>query len=140
MRDFAQYGDMVEEVAAELRQRIEVLADAGVEFDQIVLDPGLGISKTAAHNWKILRHLDVLRAPGRPLLIGASRKFFLEQLSAPADGGLRPVRERDVPSAVLTALGTVNGVWGVRVHNVSLTRDALQVAAAWKGHRVAGVR
>jgi dihydropteroate synthase len=74
MQERARYGDVVAEVTAELRQRVDALVAAGVAIGQIVLDPGLGFAKLAEHNWRLLAHLDVLQQLGPPLLIGASRK------------------------------------------------------------------
>ncbi|MCX9192283.1 dihydropteroate synthase [Carbonactinospora thermoautotrophica] len=135
MQRRAHYDDVVADVAAELRQRLDAVIDAGVSPEQIVLDPGLGFAKTAEHNWRLLAHLDVLQQLGRPLLIGASRKSFLGELLAGPDGQPRPVRERDVATAAVSALAAAEGAWGVRVHDVRSTLDAVRVAAALRAAR-----
>jgi dihydropteroate synthase len=127
MQKQAHYDDVVAEVTAELGGRLAVLADAGVHPDRVVLDPGLGFAKTAEHNWEILRRLDELRALGRPLLVGASRKSFLGALLA-HDGTPPPPRERDRATAAVSALAAASGVWCVRVHDVASTADAVRVA------------
>ncbi len=96
----------------------------------MILDPGLGFAKTAAHNWELLRRLDELHSLGQPLLIGASRKAFLGALLA-ADAGPRPVHEREDATAAISTLAAAAGAWGVRVHEPRPSRDAVAVAAAW---------
>jgi dihydropteroate synthase len=130
MASRAVYGDVVADVSRELQQRVDSLAAAGVDPLRIVLDPGLGFAKDAEHNWALLAHLDALSGLGRPLLVGASRKGFLGRLLAGRDGEPRPVDGRDVATAALSALLTAEHVWGVRVHAVQPTVDAVRVAAA----------
>ncbi len=132
MEDLATYDDVVAEVCAELGARLECLVDAGVDPQRVVLDPGLGFAKRSPHNWELLRHLDVLAALGRPLLVGASRKRFLGDLLAQGDGAPRPFDERDAAGDAVTALAAYAGAWGVRVHEVRASRDAVLVAQAWK--------
>lgn len=126
----AVYGDVVADVVAELRGRLDALATEGVDPDQVVLDPGLGFAKTAEHNWALLAHLDALSALGRPVLVGASRKGFLGHLLADQAGEPRPLADRDHATAAVTALAATAGAWAVRVHDVPASRDAVRVAAA----------
>ena len=132
MAELASYEDVIGEVRSELVARADAAVLAGVDPDRIVLDPGLGFAKTAAHNWALLRRLDVLVALGFPVLVGASRKRFLGQLLAEADGTVRPLPGRDTATAAVSALAAHAGVWGVRVHDVDSTMDAVAVAAAWQ--------
>ncbi|KQM81591.1 dihydropteroate synthase [Agromyces sp. Leaf222] len=122
------YDDIAVEVRDELAQRVEALHAAGVADDRIILDPGLGFSKTGAQNWEVLGRLDVLAGLGLPVLIGASRKRFIGSL-LPDDAAMA---ERDLPTAVVSALSAQAGAWGVRVHDVRATRRALDVVAAWQ--------
>ena len=122
------YDDIAVEVRDELAQRVDALHAAGVAADRIILDPGLGFSKTGAQNWEVLGRLDVLAALGLPVLIGASRKRFIGSL-LPDDATMA---ERDLPTAVVSALSAQAGAWGVRVHDVRATRRALDVVAAWQ--------
>ena len=92
-----------------------------------MLDPGLGFAKTASHNWALLRHLDALDELGLPLLVGASRKSFLGTLLAGPDGTPRAVDDREHAGVALSMLLAQHGVWGIRVHDVRATADALAV-------------
>lgn len=125
------YDDVVADVSSELLRQVERAVAAGVSTDALVLDPGLGFAKTAAHNWQLLRALPRLVGLGFPLLIGASRKRFLGSLLADAAGEARLPRERDVATATISALAARDGVWGVRVHDVRATVDALATVARW---------
>jgi len=129
MASRARYGDVVAEVAAELRERMAAALAAGVAADQIVLDPGLGFAKNAEHNWALLAHLPVLAELGRPLLVGASRKAFLGRLLASPEAA-RPPADRDAATCAVTALAAYQGVWAVRVHDVGASVDAVRVVAA----------
>ncbi|MFP5071792.1 dihydropteroate synthase [Pseudonocardia nantongensis] len=130
MQQLAGYEDVIGEVRQELVARVDAAVLAGVDPDRIVLDPGLGFAKTAAHNWALLRRLDVLVALGFPVLVGASRKRFLGDLLAAAGGELRPPAGRDGATAAISALSAAAGAWGVRVHDVGATMDAVAVSAA----------
>jgi dihydropteroate synthase len=132
MDELASYEDVVGEVRAELVQRVDAAVLAGVDPAMLVLDPGLGFAKNATHNWALLRRLDVLVALGFPVLVGASRKRVLGQLLAAEDGTLRPPASRDIATAAVSALAASAGVWGVRVHDVGSTLDAVAVSAAWE--------
>ena len=122
------YGDVVAEVRAELKQRVAALIVAGVQPEQIVLDPGLGFAKSARHNWQLLGRLDELLSLGHGVLIGASRKRFLGKL-LPDDASME---DRDAPTAVISALAARSGAWAVRVHDIPSTRLALGVWDRWQ--------
>jgi dihydropteroate synthase len=124
-------GGVVAAVRAELAQRVDAARAAGVE--KLVLDPGLGFAKTADQNWELLRGLDALDELGLPVLVGASRKAFLGRLLASPSGELRPVGEREAAHAALVTLLAARGLWGVRVHDVRATRDALAVVGRMVG-------
>ncbi len=130
----AVYDDPVQEVTAELLERMRVAERAGVDPAAVVLDPGIGFAKSGEHNWHLLARLDDLVRLGRPILIGASRKGFLGALLADREGVPRPANERDDASAAITALAAVGGAWCVRVHEVGASADAVRVAAAWRAH------
>lgn len=130
MQDLAVYdepGGVVAAVRRELGERVDSLRAAGIPDDRIVLDPGLGFAKNAAHNWELLRGLDEIAQIGFPLLVGVSRKSFLGDLLAAADGMPRAVDEREAAGIALTVLLAQTGVWGVRVHDVRSSCDALHV-------------
>lgn len=131
MAQLATYEDVVGEVRAELVEQVDRAVLAGVDPGRIVLDPGLGFAKTAAHDWQLLRKLDVFTALGFPVLVGASRKRFLGALLADDDGVPRPPDGREIATSTVSALAACAGAWGVRVHDVASSLDAVAVAAAW---------
>ncbi len=123
MQSLATYKDVVREVKDELEERTIDLLKAGVDPEQIILDPGIGFAKTSAHNWEILRNIDRLQLLGYPLLVGVSRKRFLGELtntSAPDD--------REAATIALTTELARQKVWAVRTHSVKAQKDAILVA------------
>lgn len=135
MERLADYTDVVSDVRAELSERVDAALAAGVSAERIVLDPGLGFAKRPEHNWALLQRLDALLSLGFPVLVGASRKRFLGALLADADGSPRQPAGREDATAAVSALAAANGAWGVRVHDVQPSLDAVRVAAAWvRGH------
>lgn len=135
MQSRAVYGDVVADVAHELTDRRAAILSAGVTAERLVLDPGLGFAKYAPHNWALLAHLDALTAIGQPVLVGASRKTFLGRIGAPPGTDPRPPADRDAATAATSVLCALAGVWGVRVHDVAGTRDALAVVHEVAAHR-----
>ncbi|NIJ10091.1 dihydropteroate synthase [Saccharomonospora amisosensis] len=131
MNALARYDDVVKEVCDELRARVDAALAAGVAESAIVLDPGLGFAKEAEHDWALLHRLDAVLDLGFPVLVGASRKRFLGRLLADSDGQPRPPAGREVATAAVSALAASAGAWGVRVHDVGASLDAVKVAAAW---------
>ncbi|MBV9290849.1 MAG: dihydropteroate synthase [Frankiales bacterium] len=131
MQQQASYDDVVGEVCAELSERVAAVVAAGVDISQVIVDPGIGFAKTAEHNWALLAHLDAIRALGRPVLVGASRKSFLGALLGDDDNA-RPVADRDDATAAVTALAAAAGAWAVRVHEVRANADAVRVVARWR--------
>lgn len=123
MQDEARYDDVVAEVTAELVARRDAALAAGIDADRLVLDPGIGFSKTWDQNWTLLTHLDVVTALGHRVLVGASRKRFLGE----ALGGRDPVG-RDAATAAISAWCGLHGVWAVRTHEVVSQLDAIAVA------------
>jgi len=121
------YDDVVDEVKAFLAERLEFAVDAGIAEERIWLDPGIGFGKTREHNFELLRRLGELRALGRPLVIGTSRKSFIGAVdgSAASDrlGGT-------VASSVLAA---VEGAEVLRIHDVAEVGQAMRVAEAVLG-------
>ncbi len=132
------YRDVVAEVRTELLASVDEAVAAGVDPANVLIDPGLGFAKTAKHNWALLHALPELVATGIPVLIGASRKRFLGRLLAGPDGEVRPPDGRETATATVSALAALHGAWGVRVHNVQATVDALKVVAAWTAAEVPG--
>lgn len=123
-------GDVVRDVHEVLAELVDNATAKGVAKDQIILDPGLGFAKTAADNWALLNALPEFIAGEFPILVGASRKRFLTEIRA--DRGLEatPV-DADPATAAVTALSAQAGAWCVRVHEVAVSRDAVDVVARW---------
>jgi dihydropteroate synthase len=127
MQDLAGYLDVVTEVRDELAQRVDEAVAAGVDPGRIILDPGIGFAKRAEHNWALSAHLGALIALGHPVLFAASRKSYLGALLAGPDGAARPVDDREAATIATSVLAVAAGAWGVRVHDVRATTDALAV-------------
>ncbi|MRH28139.1 dihydropteroate synthase [Microbacterium sp. SYP-A9085] len=129
----AQYTDVARDVVGELVDRMEAAAAAGIPPARIILDPGIGFAKHGSQNWDMLRGLPALVGVGPRVLVGTSRKRFLAELLEADGAGEATERRRDLATAVASVLAAQAGVWAVRVHDVAATRDALRVAAAWRG-------
>jgi dihydropteroate synthase len=120
----AVYRDVVGEVAAELEASLARAVRAGVRPEQILLDPGIGFAKTAQQSLALLAGLPRLRALGRPLLVGPSRKSFIGAVTGAPAGERLPGTLAAVAACVLA------GVEWLRVHDVAAARQAARVAAA----------
>jgi dihydropteroate synthase len=132
MDQLNQYQDVAREVSLELQARVDSALAAGVTKSKIVIDPGLGFAKDMEQNWKLVARLDELEKLGYPILVGASRKRFIAgALDSDLDGDANISNtRRDVATAVLTALLMQRKMWGVRVHNVVATADAIAIVQA----------
>lgn len=120
MQQAPQYGDVVAEVGAYLRSRVEAAQTAGIARERIVVDPGFGFGKTLEHNLALLRGLAKL-VPGLPLLAGLSRKTMIGTLTG------RAVGDRVFGSIAAALIAAQHGAAILRVHDVAATRDALVV-------------
>jgi dihydropteroate synthase len=127
MQTRATYGDVVADVIAELGRQVDSVIEAGITKDQLIIDPGFGYAKTGEHNWQLLQRMDELAALELPVLAGVSRKTFLGTLLAAPDGSPRPPKDREDATVALTTLLASRGIWGVRVHSVRASRDAIAV-------------
>jgi len=117
MNSKAVYEDVVNEVIAELNERIDAALDAGIHKDKLIIDPGIGFAKDADHNWAIIDAIDRFVTMGYPVLVGASRKRFL--------GGDSPDQREQATIELTKRLGTT-GVWAVRVHSVKPHKEVLR--------------
>lgn len=127
MQEAPAYDDVVADVTAFLDRRVQACVEAGVDKSLIIIDPGFGFGKTREHNVDLLANLRQLRAGGRPVLVGISRKSMLGDLTG------RAVDERVAASVAAAVIAVLNGADIVRVHDVGPTVDALRVTAAVMG-------
>jgi dihydropteroate synthase len=125
MQDDPRYEDVVQEIKLFLTERSRAAQQAGVQPDQIAIDPGIGFGKTLEHNLDLIREIGSLRGLGFPVVLGASRKKFLGTII-----GVDQPSQRDLASAVVAALAVERGADVLRVHNVSACREAVAVALA----------
>lgn len=119
-----EYEDVVREVAAFLAERARACRAAGIARERLLLDPGIGFGKTVTHNLELLRHLPALSDEGLPILVGASRKSTIGQLTGRPPGG------RLAGSIGAAVFAVLRGAAMVRVHDVEETVDALEVVRA----------
>jgi dihydropteroate synthase len=125
-----RYDDLMTELVADLRAALERAVRLGVEPDRVIVDPGFGFGKTPEHNLTVLRELATLRALGRPILLGTSRKSTLGRVLD------LPVGERLEATLATTAIGIANGADVVRVHdvreNVRAARMSDAIVRGWR--------
>jgi dihydropteroate synthase len=122
------YGDVMAEIARELRDALDRAAVAGIPRDRTILDPGIGFSKTAGHSLEALRRLGELEGLDRPVLVGPSRKSFIGQVLGGA-----PVEGRLMGTAAAVAASVLLGAHLVRVHDVREMAEVVRVADAVRG-------
>lgn len=124
MQKNPRYDDLLQEIIDYLRAAINRALDAGIDFEKIVIDPGIGFGKTVRDNLKIIKSLEQLKALGRPILIGTSRKSFLGKIA----GGV--AAERLAATISSNCLAAMHGARIVRVHDVKEAKQALTVLDA----------
>jgi dihydropteroate synthase len=125
MQKEPHYEDVVREVRDFLAQRAEYAVSAGVRPENVIVDPGIGFGKNLEHNLALLRNLDAIVDIGFPVLIGASRKSFLERIT-----GVQAPRDRVSSTVATTVLAYERGATFFRVHDVRANREALAVVEA----------
>jgi dihydropteroate synthase len=130
MDSMNNYTSVAKDVASELIERVSKAEAAGISRNRLIIDPGLGFAKDIAQNWHLVARLDELEKLQLPILVGASRMRFLAGALEPDDAAGVSNQRRDLATAVLTALLLQRKLWGVRVHNVSTTLDAIKVVEA----------
>lgn len=119
----ASYRDVVREVIGELDERVRIAREAGIARERIIVDPGFGFAKRAEHSATLLARLADLHALGRPLLVGTSRKGFVQRAI-----GERPPDRREWATAATVTAAVLAGAHIVRVHSVAAMRDVVRVA------------
>ena len=128
------YDDVVAEVIGELKSRIDEALNIGVQPANIILDPGLGFSKNAEHNWQILAALEEFANLDYRFLVAASRKRFISTLLCPDDPKLAEESAKDQATAAISALSARAGAWAVRVHEPAPSAIACKVIGAVSAH------
>jgi dihydropteroate synthase len=128
MQSFAVYQDVVAEVDRELAEKVARAEAGGIARSRIIVDPGLGFAKTAAHSLVLLQNIAALQQQGLPILIGASRKGFIGAYGQESDPALR------MPGSIAAALYAAGkGVAIIRAHDVRETAQALRMWHAIHG-------
>ena len=123
-----RYDDVILDVYDYLAERIEVALAAGIKRTQIIIDPGIGFGKTLQHNLALLRRMSIFHSLGCPILLGASRKRFIGEIS-----GAQDAAERMAGSVSVALDGIRQGVQIVRVHDTLHTRQAISLQTALFG-------
>ena len=127
MQKDPRYDALIPEILDYLRGSIRLAVDAGVAGGKIIVDPGIGFGKTAAHNMKILKDLEAFTGLGKPVLVGPSRKAFIGHVLGGA-----PTGERLEGTLAATVVAIMNGANIIRVHDVKEAVRAAKVADAIK--------
>jgi dihydropteroate synthase len=122
MQDDPRYDDVALEVYDYLEERVAAAVGAGVGLDKIAIDPGIGFGKTIAHNLQLMANLTLFHGLGVPILVGASRKRFIGEVSQKNEPRLRE------PGSYAAAIAAASqGAQMLRVHDVAGTTQALEV-------------
>jgi dihydropteroate synthase len=126
MQQNPHYTDVVNEVKNFLRQRASECITMGMDKSQIIIDPGFGFGKSLEHNIKLFKHLNALNELGYPVLVGASRKSMLGQITS------KDITNRLAGSLSLATIAVLRGAKIIRAHDVAETVDAVAVADIFK--------
>ncbi len=126
MQEDVRYTDLVSEVVTFLKARLEYAVRSGIDIERTVIDPGIGFGKSREGNLEIIRRLSEFTALGRPILVGPSRKSFIDT----APGG--DVRDRLAGTLAASTVCIMNGANILRVHDVKAARRAADTADALK--------
>lgn len=130
MQDAPTYDDVLDDVAAFLKQRVKDCEAVGIQKERLILDPGFGFGKTIEHNLRLLNNLDALHALGLPLLIGTSRKSMIDHVLH------RPVDQRLAGSLATVAISVMQGAQIIRVHDVAETVDVVRMTEAVRNESI----
>ncbi len=124
MRQLAHYENVVADVLRELKESIDMALKAGISYDHIVVDPGIGFAKTKNQNLSLIKHLGSFQKFERPILIGPSRKSFIGEITG------NPPQDRLFGTAASVALSVERGARIIRVHDVRAMKEVVQVTQA----------
>ena len=126
MQNNPVYDDLIPEMMAFFRDIIKLAVAGGLDEKMLIIDPGIGFGKTFDHNLQVIDGLDQFRSLNRPILLGSSRKAFIGHIL-----GNEPL-ERDIGTMATVAAGVMNGAHIVRVHNVKMAVETVQMVDAIK--------
>lgn len=129
MDKFAVYQDLIAEVKQELNIQIEAAISDNIKLENLIVDPGLGFAKNPDHNWQILANISQLKDLGLPLLVGHSRKRFLNELT---DNEVPDQQFKDFATAAISYQMALDDIWAVRVHEVKSSKAAITAALRFK--------
>ncbi|MBI3071957.1 MAG: dihydropteroate synthase [Deltaproteobacteria bacterium] len=124
MRDKTHYKAVIDDVLAELRVAVEHAIATGIRRRAIAVDPGIGFAKTASQSLEIIGALERFLALGLPILVGPSRKSFIEHITG------KPADQRAFGTAAAVAIAVAKGASMIRVHDVAAMREVALVAHA----------
>ncbi|WP_447970760.1 dihydropteroate synthase [Nitrospira sp. M1] len=124
MQECPDYCDVLEEVKRFLAMRLEVATNAGISHESILLDPGIGFGKTREHNLTLVSQCAQLLELGRPILVGLSNKEFIGKIIG------KPIGGRMIGTVAAVAIAIFQGAKIIRVHEVGVMREAMQIAQA----------
>lgn len=122
MQDGPCYENVIQDIKILLKNSMDLAQNAGIE--KIAIDPGIGFGKSQTHNLEIIRRLKELKELGKPILLGVSRKSFIDKVLN------LPVEERLEGSLAATVIGVLHGATGFRTHDVQATDRAIKMAQA----------
>ena len=128
MQELAKYDSILPEIISSLTNSISIAESFGINFENIIVDPGIGFGKTVEQNLEILRNLSELLKLRRPILIGTSRKSFIGKLLGDID-----VHSRIEGSSATVAVSILNGASFVRVHDVNEMKKVVRMTDAIQG-------
>ncbi len=120
-----EYQNVTDDILDFFKERIDWIKENGVAVSRLIIDPGIGFGKTLQHNLSILKNLKKISALGVPVLLGHSRKRFLGDITDTV-----VEKERDLATAVVSALCYRENIAIIRVHDVTATRQALLLSEA----------
>ena len=129
-----EYADLLGEITGYLRQRADFALDAGIRKENIILDPGIGFGKTVRHNLAVIHHVDAVTSLGFPVLVGPSRKSFVQKILAGESGNDVKADSDECENGTLAALAVsvLKGCHIVRVHDVKRAKSFLTTLDAIK--------
>ena len=123
------YDDLISEIILFFKKKIDFAVKSGIADNNIIIDPGIGFGKTPLHNLEILKRLSELKCLNHPVMIGTSRKSFINSVLKPSEEGFSKDNSQLVGTLVTLIIAIMKGVNIVRVHEV---KEAVQVTKMYK--------